>query len=188
MGYFIHSSSYIEDNVSIGSGCKIWHFCHIDSGATLGDNCNLGQNIYIGKNVVVGCGVKLQNNVSVYSGVTLMDWVFCGPSVVFTNDLTPRAKHAKTSNNYKKTLVKQSASLGANSTIIAGVTIGCYAMIGAGAVVTSDVKNHSLVVGNPAKHIGWVCSCGSRLKDNLLCNCGHSYTIASQGLVVVADS
>lgn len=174
--YFVHESSYIDDNVSIGSGTKIWHFCHIQKGARLGENCSLGQNVNIANNVKIGNGVKIQNNVSVYEGVELEDYVFCGPSMVFTNDLTPRSKYPKGSVNYKKTLVKYGATIGANATILSGITIGRWAMIASGAVVTKDVPDYALAAGVPAKQIGWVCECGAPLKNGLQCvSCGRIY-------------
>lgn len=151
--YYIHESSYIDENVMIGAGTKVWHFCHVQSGSVIGKDCVLGQNVYIGSNVKIGNNVKIQNNVSVYEGVTLEDGVFCGPSCVFTNDLTPRAKYPKGRENYKKTLVKEGATIGANATILCGTIIGKNAMVGAGAVVTKDIKENSIVVGNPAKEI-----------------------------------
>lgn len=151
--YFIHESSYIDEDVEIGKGTKIWHFCHIQSGARIGKNCSLGQNVNVSNNVRIGNNVKIQNNVSVYEGVELEDGVFCGPSCVFTNDLTPRAEFPKGRAEYKKTLVKHGASIGANATIICGNTIGEYAMVAAGAVVTKDVPDYTLVAGVPAKII-----------------------------------
>ena len=156
MSYFLHESSYIDKNVTIGEGTKIWHFCHIQSGAKIGENCSLGQNVNISNNVVIGNECKIQNNVSIYEGVELEDGVFCGPSCVFTNDLTPRARFPKGSSNYKKTLIKEGASIGANATIVCGHTIGKYAMVAAGAVVTKDVPDYALVAGIPAKMIGKV--------------------------------
>lgn len=149
--YFVHESSYIDDNVEIGEGTKIWHFCHIQSGAKIGKNCTIGQNVYIGSNVQIGNDVKIQNNVSVYEGVTLEDGVFCGPSCVFTNDLTPRARFPKVRENFVKTLVKEGATIGANATIVCGNTVGKNAMVAAGAVVTKDVSDRVLVAGVPAK-------------------------------------
>ncbi|SFC94338.1 acyltransferase [Butyrivibrio sp. YAB3001] len=156
MDFFVHESSYIEENVEIGKGTKIWHFCHIQAGAKIGENCSLGQNVYVSSNVKIGNGVKIQNNVSVYEGVELEDNVFCGPSCVFTNVLIPRSKFPKGKDNYKKTLVKNGASIGANATIICGHTIGIGAMIAAGAVVTSDVPDFALMVGVPARQVGSV--------------------------------
>lgn len=163
MAYFIHESSYIDDNVTIGDNTKIWHFTHVQEGARIGKDCTLGQNVNISKNVIIGNGVKIQNNVSVYEGVELEDDVFCGPSCVFTNDLTPRARYPKGSEHYKKTLVKVGASIGANATIICGHTIGRYAMIAAGAVVTKDVPDYTLVSGVPAKIIGKVDERGNKV-------------------------
>lgn len=154
--FFVHESSYIDDNAVIGEGTKIWHFCHIQSGAILGRNCSLGQNVNISNNVRIGDNVKIQNNVSVYEGVELEDGVFCGPSCVFTNDLTPRAEFPKGREAYKKTLVRRGASIGANATIVCGVTIGEYAMVAAGAVVTKDVSEYTLVAGIPAKAVAKV--------------------------------
>lgn len=154
--YFVHESSYVDENVEIGKNTKIWHFCHIQKGARLGENCSLGQNVNISNNVKIGKGVKIQNNVSVYEGVELEDYVFCGPSCVFTNDLTPRAKYPKGVAGYKRTLVKEGASIGANATIVCGNTIGKGAMIAAGAVVTKDVPDYALMAGVPARQIGWV--------------------------------
>ena len=174
--YFVHESSYIDDDVAIGEGTKIWFFCHIQKGARIGKNCSLGQNVNVSNNVIIGNGVKIQNNVAVYEGVELEDNVFCGPSMVFTNDLTPRARFPKGSAGYKKTLVKHDATLGANSTIVCGHTIGEYATIAAGAVVTKDVVPHALMAGVPAKRIGWVCECGQVLDEELVCpDCGKAY-------------
>ena len=154
--YFVHESSYIDDDVIIGQGTKIWHFCHIQSGVRIGENCSFGQNVNVSNNVVIGNGVKVQNNVSIYEGVEIEDDVFCGPSMVFTNDLTPRASFPKGHENYKKTLVKRGATIGANATIVCGHTIGEYAMVAAGAVVTKDVPPYTLVKGNPAHVAGKV--------------------------------
>lgn len=174
--YFVHESSYIDDNVTIGEGTKIWHFSHIQNGAVIGKNCSFGQNVNVSNNVKVGNGVKVQNNVSIYEGVELEDYVFCGPSMVFTNDLTPRAKYPKGSSGYKKTLLKEGATVGANATIVCGHTIGKWAMIAAGAVVTKDVPDYALMAGIPAKQIGWVCECGEVLHNKLSCKmCGRHY-------------
>ncbi|MCM1387780.1 MAG: acetyltransferase [Bacillus sp. (in: Bacteria)] len=156
MGYYVHESSYVDDNVIIGDGTKIWHFCHIQSGAVIGENCSLGQNVNIANNVHVGSEVKIQNNVSVYEGVTIEDGVFLGPSCVFTNDLTPRARYPKGHDNYKKTLIKEGASIGANATIVCGHTIGRNAMVAAGAVVTKNIPDYTLAAGVPAKVVGRV--------------------------------
>jgi len=178
--YFVHESSYVDENVSIGSGTKIWHFSHIMSGAEIGKNCVIGQNVNIGSNAVVGNNVKIQNNVSVYDNVIIKDDVFLGPSCVFTNVINPRAFIVR-KNEYKKTVVKKGATIGANATIVCGNEIGEYAFVGAGAVVTDDIKAHALVVGNPARQIGWVCRCGRTLKFNkngeASCECGGKYRL-----------
>lgn len=181
--FFVHESSYIEDNVIIGKGTRIWHFCNLQKGAVIGDNCSLGQNVNVSNNVKIGNYVKIQNNVSVYEGVELEDYVFCGPSMVFTNDLTPRSKYPKGSSAYKKTLVKEGASIGANATIVCGNTIGKNAMIAAGAVVTKDVRDFALMAGIPAKLIGWVCECGNILNSDLKCDkCNREY-ISKKGIL-----
>lgn len=162
--YFVHESSYIDEGVEIGEATKIWHFSHIQKGSTIGKKCSLGQNVNIGCNVTIGNYVKIQNNVSIYEGVELEDYVFCGPSMVFTNILNPRSEFPQRGAEfYIKTLVKRGASLGANSTILCGITIGKYAFAGAGAVVVRDVPDYGLVVGNPARLQGWYCACGTRL-------------------------
>ena len=163
--YFVHESSYVDDDVFIGEGTKIWHFCHIQRGARIGKNCVLGQNVNIGNNVVIGNFCKIQNNVSVYEGVVLEDYVFCGPSMVFTNILNPRCKYPQVgSKYYKKKLVKEGTSLGANCTIVCGITIGKHSFVGAGAVVTKGVPDFALVVGNPARIVGWMSEAGEKLK------------------------
>ena len=182
MEYFVHESSYIDDNCQIGPGTKIWHFCHIMSGSVIGENCNIGQNVVIGPDVKIGNQCKIQNNVSVYPGVTLEDGVFCGPSMVFTNVYNPRAEIRKIDQK-RPTLVKKGATLGANCTIVCGITIGSYAFIGAGAVVTKDVPDHALVTGNPAKQIGHACKCGETLPENLNCGaCHREYKRADNGI------
>ncbi|MFK8038080.1 MAG: acyltransferase [Crocinitomicaceae bacterium] len=160
--YFSHSTAIIDDNCVIGSGTKIWHFSHIMTGSTLGNNCNLGQNVVISPKVILGNNVKVQNNVSIYTGVECEDDVFLGPSMVFTNVINPRSAINRR-NEYSKTIVKKGASIGANATIVCGHDIGEYAFIGAGAVVTKDIPNFALVVGNPSKQIGWVGEYGHRL-------------------------
>ena len=181
--YFIHPSSFIDENVKIGEGTKIWHFCHIQSGAKIGKKCSFGQNVNVSNNVIVGDDVKVQNNVSLYEGVVLEDYVFCGPSCVFTNDLTPRARFPKGAAGYKKTVVKHDATIGANATIVCGHTIGEYATIAAGAVVTKDVPPHALMAGVPAKQIGWVCECGQVLDGNGRCiDCKKVYPIVENSL------
>jgi UDP-2-acetamido-3-amino-2,3-dideoxy-glucuronate N-acetyltransferase len=183
MKYFVHETSYIDENVKIGEGTKVWHFSHIQKGVQIGENCSLGQNVNVSNNVKIGSGVKIQNNVSVYEGVELEDYVFCGPSMVFTNDLTPRSKYPKGSQSYKKTLVKFGASIGANATIVCGNTIGRWAMVASGAVITKDVPNYALMAGVPAKQIGWVCECGMPLIEELVCKeCGRTY-ILKKGLL-----
>ena len=174
--FFVHDTAVIDENISIGNGTKIWHFSHIQSGAVIGEKCSLGQNVNVGNNVKIGNHVKIQNNVSVYEGVELEDYVFCGPSMVFTNILLPRCEFPQRGSEfYDKTLVKKSASIGANATIVCGNTIGQYAMIGAGAVITKDVPDFALILGNPGKIVGWVDKKGSRLEfdENGLSQCGQ---------------
>ncbi len=184
--YFVHETSIIDEDVKIGENTKIWHFSHIQSGARIGRNCSFGQNVNISNHVVIGDGVKIQNNVSVYEGVELEDCVFCGPSAVFTNDLTPRARYPKGHEGYKKTLVKHDATLGANCTIVCGHTVGEFATIAAGAVVTKDVLPYALVAGVPAVKIGWVCECGQVLDSSLLCpDCRRSYRENEKGFLEI---
>jgi UDP-2-acetamido-3-amino-2,3-dideoxy-glucuronate N-acetyltransferase len=166
--FFVHESAYVDDGCTVGTGTKIWHFAHVIAGTTIGANCVLGQNVVVGPNVSVGNGCKIQNNVSVYKGVTLEDDVFCGPSCVFTNVLNPRA-HIVRRDEFRDTLVKRGATIGANATIVCGHTLGAYCMIGAGAVVTHDVPDFALMVGVPAKRIGWVSHAGEILGTNLIC-------------------
>ncbi|WRR95110.1 acyltransferase [Sinanaerobacter sp. ZZT-01] len=175
--YYAHGSSYIDENVKIGNGTKIWHFSHIQKNAVIGTNCSIGQNVNIAPNVTIGNHVKIQNNVSVYEGVELEDYVFCGPSSVFTNITFPRSKYPqKGTEFYKKTLVKEGATLGANSTVVCGNMIGKHAFIAAGAVVASDVPDYGFMVGVPAKRKGWVCECGTKLENGLTCShCGRKY-------------
>ena len=165
MDYFAHQTAFIDDNCIIGKGTKIWHFSHIMSGCEIGENCNLGQNIVVSPNVILGSNVKVQNNVSIYTGVVCEDDVFLGPSMVFTNIINPRSAINR-KNNYLKSIVKKGASIGANATIICGNTIGEYAFVGAGAVVTKEVLPFALVVGNPSKQIGWVSEYGHTLQFN----------------------
>jgi UDP-2-acetamido-3-amino-2,3-dideoxy-glucuronate N-acetyltransferase len=179
--YFVHESSYVDAGCEIGDGTNIWHFSHVMSGAKVGRRCNIGQNVVISPGVVVGDNVKIQNNVSLYAGVVLEDDVFCGPSMVFTNVATPRS-HVSRRGEYQPTYVKRGATLGANCTVVCGHTIGRYAFIGAGTVVTRDVPAYALVVGNPGRVNGWVCQCGVKLADGVqppsdaLCQqCGARY-------------
>ena len=160
--YFVHESSYVDAGAQIGRDTKIWHFCHVMPGAVIGERCSLGQNVVVMPGTRIGNNVKIQNNVSIYEGVVLEDDVFCGPSCVFTNVLNPRA-HVSRKHEYRKTLVKRGSSIGANATIVCGVTLGEYAFIGAGAVVTADVPAFGLMLGVPARRVGWMCQCGERL-------------------------
>jgi len=162
-GYFAHESSYVDEGAVVGDGTKIWHFSHIMPGAVIGARCNLGQNVVVMPGTRIGNNVKIQNNVSIYEGVELEDDVFCGPSCVFTNVMNPRA-HVPRKNEYRRTIVKRGCSIGANATIVCGVTLGEYAFVGAGAVVTSDVPAYGLMVGVPARRVGWMCQCGERLQ------------------------
>lgn len=181
--YFVHETSVVDEPVSIGKGTKIWHFSHIQKGAVIGENCSFGQNVNVSNNVRIGDGCKVQNNVSVYEGVELENYVFCGPSCVFTNDLTPRARYPKGPAGYKKTLVREGASIGANATIVCGHTIGRWALIGAGAVVVDNVPDHALMLGVPARQTGWVCECGEVLPESLVCPvCGRRYHQTEKGL------
>ena len=175
--FYVNQHAVVDDNVEIGEGTKVWHFSHVQSGSKIGKKCILGQNVNIANNVTIGNFVKIQNNVSVYEGVELEDYVFCGPSMVFTNILNPRSKYPQVGAEYYiKTLVKEGASLGANSTIVCGITIGRFAFIGAGAVVTKDVPDFALVVGNPAKVKGWYSEAGKKLifDDNAFAFCEKS--------------
>jgi UDP-2-acetamido-3-amino-2,3-dideoxy-glucuronate N-acetyltransferase len=179
-GYFAHESAYVDAGSTIGEGTKIWHFSHIMPGAVIGRSCNIGQNVVVSPGVIIGDNVKIQNNVSIYTGVILEDDVFCGPSMVFTNVINPRS-HVSRKHDYRKTLVRRGATLGANSTVVCGHTIGCYAFVGAGTVVTKDVPEYGLMVGNPGRVVGWMCHCGVRLAagpaaTSLVCaECGSSY-------------
>ena len=180
--YFVHESSYVDEPVSIGDNTKIWHFSHVLAGCEIGSNCNIGQNVVIGPRVRIGNRVKIQNNVSVYEGVELEDEVFCGPSMVFTNVFTPRSGTPRNStDDYLRTLVRKGASIGANATIVCGNTIGSYAFVGAGSVVTKDVPDYAVVYGNPARVHGYACECGVKLefdRDSAHCSeCGRSYQV-----------
>lgn len=187
-GYFVHPSAVIDDGATVGKGTKIWHFVHVMPGASIGSDCVIGQGCFIG-NVTIGNGVRIQNNVSVYDGVTLDDHVFAGPSCVFTNVINPRSEVDRRG-EYMPTLVERGATIGANATIVCGVTIGKYAFIGAGAVVRTDIPAHSVVVGVPARQIGWMCVCGERIREKaaitLTCEvCGRQYHPVDQGLAQV---
>jgi UDP-2-acetamido-3-amino-2,3-dideoxy-glucuronate N-acetyltransferase len=178
--YFAHESAYIDDGARIGEGTKIWHFSHVSAKAEIGKKCSLGQNVFVANQVKIGDGVKIQNNVSIYEGVILEDYVFCGPSMVFTNVRTPRSAFPRnTSADYATTRVKYGASIGANATIVCGVTVGEWAFIAAGAVVTKDVPAYALMAGVPARRIGWACECGATLdiaEGVLRCgSCGNGY-------------
>lgn len=180
MAAFVHESSFVDPGARLGEGTKVRHFCHIMEGAAIGEHCSLGQNVFVGRGVQVGRHVKIQNNVSLYEGVTLEDYVFCGPSVVFTNIRTPRSAFPRNrAEDYIPTLVKKGASIGANATIVCGITIGEWAFVGAGAVVTRDVPAHALVAGVPARVVGWACECGITLHfegPRAVCaDCGKRY-------------
>ena len=180
--YFVHETAVVDEPADIGDGTKIWHFSHIMAGARIGKECTIGQNVYIGSTAEIGTNVKIQNNVSVYEGVVIEDFVFCGPSCVFTNVIRPRSAFPRKDRTFDETRVRRGATIGANATIVCGVTIGEYAFIGAGSVVTKDVPAYSLHVGNPAKHGGWMCECGEKLdaapaeRKEIGCpSCGRTY-------------
>jgi UDP-2-acetamido-3-amino-2,3-dideoxy-glucuronate N-acetyltransferase len=179
---FIHPSAIVDEGAQIGDGTKIWHWSHVSGGARIGRDCSLGQNVFVAGRVVVGNNVRVQNNVSIYDGVTLEDDVFCGPSMVFTNVINPRA-HVPRKDEYRSTRVGRGASIGANATVVCGHDIGPYAMIAAGAVVTRDVAAYGLVAGVPARRIGWMCWCGLRLaarQGEILCACGRRYRVTAE--------
>lgn len=191
--YFAHESCYIDEGSEIGAGTRIWHFSHVMSGARIGRGCNIGQNVVVSPEVVIGDNVRIQNNVSVYTGVVLEDDVFCGPSMVFTNVLNPRG-HVSRKDEYRQTIVRKGATIGANATVICGHTIGRYAFIGAGAVVTRDVPAYALIVGNPGRRSGWVCACGVKLASEAAvpvgarCGaCGLRYRGAGDALALETD-
>lgn len=183
--YFVHESSYIDEPCEIGKGTRIWHFSHVMKNSKIGENCNIGQNVLISPNVIIGNNVKIQNNVSVYTGVICEDDVFLGPSCVFTNIINPRS-FIERKDEYKKTVVKKGASIGANATIVCGHDIGKYAFVGAGAVVTKDVPDYALVVGIPARLVGYVCKCGNKLEQKnhkYICNaCNKEYEFLNKNL------
>ena len=176
--YFVHESSYVDEGAEIGAGTKIWHFCHVMPRAKIGQRCNIGQNVLISPDVRIGDNVKIQNNVSLYTGVIVEDDVFLGPSIVFTNVINPRS-HVNRRDEYKTTLVRKGASIGANATIVCGIILGKYCFVGAGAVVTKDVPDYALVYGSPARVRGWMCQCGEQLEfenDRAVCKiCGDAY-------------
>ena len=195
---FVHESSYVDDGAIIGAGTRIWHFCHVMPGAVIGERCSIGQNVVVMPGTKIGNNVKVQNNVSIYEGVELEDDVFCGPSMVFTNVLNPRS-HVSRKHDYRKTLVRRGATIGANATIVCGATLGEYAFVAAGAVVTKDVKPFALVAGVPARQIGWACRCGEILEvrgprsevrgasdSNIVCSvCGTRYVLDGDTLRLV---
>jgi UDP-2-acetamido-3-amino-2,3-dideoxy-glucuronate N-acetyltransferase len=188
LNYFVHESSYVDQPCTIGSGTKVWHFSHVMKDSTIGENCNIGQNVVISPGVTIGNNVKIQNNVSVYTGVVLEDDVFCGPSMVFTNVINPRS-HVARKDEYKSTIIRQGASIGANSTVVCGTTIGRYAFVGAGSVVTRDIPDYALVYGNPARQKGWMCACGVALEIDAAAgskasckSCGAEYVKSGQGV------
>ncbi len=182
---FVHPTSVVDPGACVGAGTRIWHFCHVTAGAVIGERCGLGQNVFVGGTVRIGNNVRIQNNVSIYDGVEIEDDVFCGPSMVFTNVITPRA-HVSRKHAYARTLVQRGATIGANATIRCGITLGRYCFVGAGAVVTRDVPPFALVAGVPARRIGWVCRCGARLRsvgERWTCaECGGAYAETADGL------
>jgi UDP-2-acetamido-3-amino-2,3-dideoxy-glucuronate N-acetyltransferase len=187
---FVHESAFVDAGAKLGAGTKVWHFSHVMPGAVIGNNCSLGQNVVVMNGTTIGDNVKIQNNVSIYEGVELESDVFCGPSMVFTNVINPRSAVSR-KHEYKKTLVKRGATIGANATIVCGVTLGEYAFVGAGAVVTRDVPPYALMTGVPAKQTGWMCECGVKLEEGILdttCSaCGRGYARKSKALVRVDE-
>ncbi|HWE40979.1 MAG TPA: acyltransferase [Gemmatimonadaceae bacterium] len=186
--YFVHESAYVDEGATIGKGTKVWHFCHVMPGAVIGERSSLGQNVVVMSGTKIGDNVKIQNNVSIYEGVELEDDVFCGPSMVFTNVINPRS-HVSRKSEYKRTLVRRGSSIGANATIVCGVTLGEYSFVGAGAVVTTDVMPYAMMVGVPARRRGWMCQCGERLPDTGVGSCaacGTTYRKSESGIQPVA--
>jgi len=191
--YYVHDSSYVDEGAQIGDGTKVWHFCHVMARSRIGRACTIGQNVVISPDVVVGDNVRIQNNVSVYTGVVIEDDVFCGPSMVFTNVINPRS-HVSRKHEFQRTLVRRGATLGANSTILCGHTIGRYAFVGAGAVVTRDIPDYALATGNPARIAGWMCQCGVKLAGGaspppqIACGvCGAAYRTTSDGTLAPGE-
>jgi len=186
---FVHESAYVDEGATIGAQSKVWHFSHVMPGAVIGSRCNLGQNVVVMNGVTVGDNCKIQNNVSLYEGVVLEQDVFCGPSMVFTNVMNPRS-HVSRKNEYRVTLVKRGASIGANATVVCGTTLGEYCFIGAGAVVTRDVAPFALMAGVPAKRIGWMCQCGERLPaatgDIVCAACGSRYSVSANTVTMLS--
>jgi UDP-2-acetamido-3-amino-2,3-dideoxy-glucuronate N-acetyltransferase len=187
---FVHESSYIDEPCTIGKGTKIWHFSHIMNDCIIGENCNIGQNVVISPGAILGNNVKVQNNVSVYTGVICEDNVFLGPSCVFTNVINPRS-HINKKDEYKKTIIREGASIGANATIVCGNSIGKFALIGAGSVVTKDIQDYALIVGNPGNRIGWVCKCGEILnfknKKSVCERCREEYELSGDCVINIAE-
>jgi UDP-2-acetamido-3-amino-2,3-dideoxy-glucuronate N-acetyltransferase len=192
--FFVHESSYVDEGAQIGAGTKIWHFCHVMDSARIGERCNIGQNVFIAADVTIGNNVKIQNNVSLYTGVVVEDDVFLGPSMVLTNVINPRS-HVSRKDEYRSTIIKKGATIGANATIVCGVTLGCYCFIGAGAVVTRNVPDYGLVYGNPGRVQGWMCQCGVRLafellsgKEQAVCpECGERYIKRNQVVTLIGE-
>jgi UDP-2-acetamido-3-amino-2,3-dideoxy-glucuronate N-acetyltransferase len=187
---FVHESAYVDHGAVLGKGTKVWHFCHVMPGAVIGERCSLGQNVVVMSGTKIGANCKIQNNVSIYEGVELEDDVFCGPSMVFTNVINPRSAVSR-KHEYQRTLVRRGASIGANATIVCGVTLGEYAFIGAGAVVTKDVLPFALMAGVPAKRIGWMCRCGERLSDagaGTCKACGTVYEVRGGGIALASGT
>jgi UDP-2-acetamido-3-amino-2,3-dideoxy-glucuronate N-acetyltransferase len=186
--YFAHDTAVIDPGAKIGTGTKVWHFSHVMDGALIGADCSLGQNVFVASDVTIGDHAKIQNNVSIYSGVTLEDEVFCGPSMVFTNVRNPRSAYPKAADEYDRTVVRHGATIGANATIVCGVTVEEWAFIAAGAVVSADVPAHTMTAGVPARRIGWACRCGAKMEETdgrVLCGaCGRAYRREGDGLAL----